>query len=186
MIGFTTALFAILSLVDSTSSQYLPAEDCPILGPSFPKSFNPSLAKVFRKLPSKFPGLIESAFTSGAVNRTHTSFSIDIFSTVNNQSLYSYHHAAPALNGSLTKGVQSDETVYRIGSVSKLFTVYAILAYTGGIQVFDEPVTRYLPELTGNMGANPVEKIIWEDITVGALASQMGGTGGFRKSVLMI
>lgn len=99
---------------------------------------------------------------------------------MNNESIYSYHHAAPALNGSLTAGVLNDKTIYRIGSVSKLFTVYAILAKAGGLHVFEEPVTKYVPDLAGNVGAGRTEKIVWEDVSVGALASQMGGTGGFR------
>ena len=78
----------------------------------------------------------------------------------------------------------NDDTIYRIGSVSKLYTVYAILA-NAGMGVLDHPVTRYLPELAGNSGSDPLQRISWEDVTVGALASQLGGTRGFRECRLL-
>ena len=74
----------------------------------------------------------------------------------------------------------NDGTIYRIGSVSKLYTVYAILA-NAGMEVLDHRVTRYLPELAGNAGSDPLQRIRWEDVTVGALASQLGGSGGMRE-----
>lgn len=173
-------ILPFLSFVPRSSTRSLPTEDCPILGPSFPSNFDLSGGTTIRKLQSRFPEQIESLFSSGVINRTHTSFSIDVFSAVTNSSIYSYHHAAPGLNGTLTAGVLNDGTIYRIGSVSKLYTVYAILA-NAGMEVLDHRVTRYLPELAGNAGSDPLQRIRWEDVTVGALASQLGGSGGMRE-----
>lgn len=79
----------------------------------------------------------------------------------------------------------NDDTLYRIGSVSKLLSVYAILV-KAGMEIFDHPVTRYLPELAGNAGSDPLERISWEEVTVGALASQLAGTGGMRECCLLL
>jgi CubicO group peptidase (beta-lactamase class C family) len=62
---------------------------------------------------------------------------------------------------------------------STVFT-YAIIVQSG-IEVLDHPVTRYLPELAGHSREDSLTKILWEDVTVGALAAHQGGTGGARK-----
>lgn len=77
--------------------------------------------------------------------------------------------------------------------MSKLHTVYAILLAAKaqgrkGLEVFDDPVGKWVPELlpgaedkegadAGDEGG-AVERIKWEEITIGALARQMGGAGG--------
>ena len=80
----------------------------------------------------------------------------------------------------MSTGKLDDGTAFRVGSVSKLFTAYAILAKEG-FDVWDRPVTEILPELSGNNKSEPLERVIWEDVTVGALLSQQGGSGGVRK-----
>ena len=118
--------------------------------------------------------------SSGAIPSNQSSFTVDVFSTSTNESLYSYAHSALALDRSLTTGVLNDETIFRIGSVSKLYTAYAIIVQAG-IEVLDHSITQYLPELAGNPREDSLTKIIWEDVTVGALAAHQGGTGGVRK-----
>lgn len=159
----------------------IPTAECPLLGPMFPYDFDILKSPSMQNAISSFPKAIESLFTTGAVHRAQTTFSIDVFSTVTNQSIYQYHHAAPGLNGTLSSGRLNDETIFRIGSVSKLFTAYSILASHGSLDILDHPVTKYLPELGGNEGSDPIQKIVYEDVTVGALMAQQGGTGGFRE-----
>lgn len=128
-----------------------------------------------------FPSLINALFDGEepALNASATTFHIDIFSTRTNASIYSYSHIGETLSHALTAGTLDDGTQFRIGSISKLYTIYAILN-VAGLDIFDTPITRYLPELAGN--ASPSDKIIWEEVTVGALTSQQGGSGGFRMS----
>ncbi|KAI9692033.1 MAG: hypothetical protein M1820_009608 [Bogoriella megaspora] len=171
------------SLLFLATSQALPTEDCPILGPALPSNFDVSNTAAFRSTISTFRESIESLFSAGAVNRTHTSFAIDVFSTHAERSIYSFYHEAPGLNGSLTAGAFDDKTVSRLGSVSKLITAYALIAHSG-LEILDEPVTKYLPELAGNDLDKPLDHIVWENITIGALASHQGGTGGFRYATL--
>ena len=153
------------------------AQQVPLQGRTLLTNFNPSNSTSITNAKSSFPSIIDSLYASEKLSKTNMTFSIDVFSTSNNKSIYSFHHAAPGLNGTLTSGKLDDESIYRVGSVSKLFTAYAILN-TAGIGVFDEPVTRYLPQLAGNQGPG---KIVWEDVTIGALASQQAGAGGGRE-----
>ena len=156
----------------------IPTDDCPILGPAFPSDFNVASSTAIRDAKSAFPGLVENLFNSGVLNRSDVSFVIDVFSSETNASIYSYAHSGEDLKSSLTAGVLDDGTIFRIGSVSKLHTVYAILA-VAGMEIFEHPVTKYLPELACD--DVPSDRIVWNEVTVGALASQMGGTGGFRE-----
>jgi len=155
-----------------------PTDDCPILGPAFPSDFDVTSSTAIKEAISAFPGLIDNLFDSGVMNRSDISFTIDVFSSETNDSIYSYVHSGEDLKSSLTAGILDDGTIFRIGSVSKLYTVYAILA-VAGMEIFEHPVTKYLPELAWD--DIPSDKIVWNQVTVGALASQMGGTGGFRE-----
>ena len=177
----TTSYLFLPSLVLASFSDVVPTRDCPILGPTFPLGFDLTQSNAIRAVNHEFPALIKSLFSSGIIDSKQSSFTIDVFSTARNESLYSYAHAAAGLNSTLTAGVLNDETIFRIGSVSKLYTAYAIIAQAG-IEVLDHPVTRYLPELGGNSRADFLSNIIWEDVTIGALMSQQGGSGGIRKS----
>lgn len=161
-------------------SPILPTDDCPILGPNSPSDFDLTKTSAIKKAIAAFPSLIDSLFEGERpiLNKSGSAFQIDVFSTQTNASIYNYSHTGDLLKPALTAGVLDDDTQFRIGSVSKLYTVYAILN-VAGLEIFDHPVTEYLPELAGNTG--PGDKIIWEEVTVGALASQQGGSGGFRK-----
>ncbi|KAF2754506.1 beta-lactamase/transpeptidase-like protein [Pseudovirgaria hyperparasitica] len=168
----------VSSFVVLTTATYLPTEECPILGPTFPSNFDITNASAFQDAVSSFPSLVEELFSSGVIDPNTSTFIADVFSTHSNGSIYTYIHRSPALDEALTAGTLDDRTVFRIGSVSKMMTVYSLLVQTGGLEVFNDPVTKWLPELVGNRGG-ALEKIVWEDVTVGALASQMGGTGSF-------
>lgn len=171
MLFRSTALF--LSLGASAISQ--PTVECPINGPALPADFDITKSKAFQDAVAGFPAQIDKLFSAGTLNKSATSFAIDIFSTQTNSSVYFYQHSGSTLDSARTKGVIDDGTLFRIGSVSKLFTVYALLAKSG-IAVLEEPVVKFLPELKGN---NRKDGILWEEVTVGALAAQMAGAGGF-------
>jgi CubicO group peptidase (beta-lactamase class C family) len=156
-----------------------------MLGPLFPSSFDVSASEFFTNATELFPAAITSLFESAAVNETGQAFAIDVFSTYTNTSIYSYSHLGSAVESSQQGGELGDETIFRIGSVSKLYTAYAIIA-AAGLDIFRDPVTKYIPELEGNPRDKPHEFIIWEDVTVGALLNQQAGSGGVRKWDLWI
>ncbi|EEQ92497.2 uncharacterized protein BDCG_07617 [Blastomyces dermatitidis ER-3] len=176
----------VLPLLSLTGAKgVLLTEECPLLGPTFSSDFDLDKTDAFTKAKDSFPGVVEALFESGVIDSSVSSFAIDVYSTVTNKSVYSYFHqaTAPALNETFPAGGIDDGTAIRVGSVSKLFTVYAIVAHAGGMAVLDHPVTRYLPELAcespKDADDGPLKRIAWEDMTVGALASHMGGTGQF-------
>ena len=79
-----------------------------------------------------------------------------------------------------SKTVDSN-TTYRIGSVTKLFTVYTFLTEAGDTR-WNDPIPRYVPELLQAAGVlnateNPIDYVAWEDIAIGDLAREHSGIG---------
>lgn len=95
------------------------------------------------------------------------SFSVEI--TSQTETLWSYYHTARRHNqtrpGDTNIGPNS---VYRIASVSKLFTALALLyQHEEGNLRLDDPISKYVPDLEG--------EIPWSDITLRVLATQLSG-----------
>lgn len=154
------------------------ASICPILGPVFPAPSELHSSIVFQARLRVLEAKIDEAFASG--NTTHGSinpndtYSIQLFSTASEKPLLDYHRRGPAvLGGRMIDG----DSVYRIASTSKLITVYLLLLEAGET-IFNDKVTKYLPELTGAAH--------WNDITVGSLAGYLGGITAERMYLLSI
>jgi len=98
-------------------------------------------------------------------------------------SIIEFHHTPPLLDSKGATTITSD-TVYRVGSASKVFTVLAALKLEG--VDMNDPVTKYLPELRDlkkqAAEQNPIFVVDWDSITLGALASHMSGIGADRRS----
>lgn len=157
----------------------VPTEEVPLLGPAFVSNFDPTHSKAIENASETFPDVIESLFEAKTLNKTDLIFAVDVFSAATNESIYQYHHVGESQEDALTKGDLSDKSIFRLGSVSKLFTTYAIIA-KAGIDIFAHPVTKYLPDLAREPSGddNIIGHIRWEDVTVGALAAHQAGTGG--------
>ncbi|KAJ5391966.1 hypothetical protein N7509_007456 [Penicillium cosmopolitanum] len=150
----------------------------PLIGPSFISNFDPSSSRAIENAKKVFPSLLDNLFESGKLDRKDLAFTIDVYSAATNDTIFSYSHVGEKSKETLTSGELNDHTISRTGSVTKLFTVYAIIA-KAGMGVFSDPVTKYLPELANNSSSgNPLDSVRWEDITVGALAAQQAGSGG--------
>ncbi|KAF2493018.1 beta-lactamase/transpeptidase-like protein, partial [Lophium mytilinum] len=143
-------------------------------GPVFPTPSRPDSSKSVQAAREAFPKVLNEALSTGLLDNSTTSFSINVFSASDNKTLFSYHFEAPGLNGSLPSGHLNDDTIYRIGSLSKLFTVYTLLAKTGFAD-FNQPITKYIPELAATDTNSTLNEAQWSDITVEALASQLSG-----------
>lgn len=103
--------------------------------------------------------------------------SISVRSIHEGDKLLDMHYTPPTHDANSTTIVNAD-TVYRVGSISKIFTILGILHEGIGM---DDPITKYLPEL-GNLKAadginNDITAVSWDGITIGALASHMSGIG---------
>ncbi len=165
--GFTRSFALIGSLAGLALGQ-----DCPILGPTYPEVLDPISSGVFAAAKASFNDEITKALASGQLDNG-TAFSIQVFSRNSDKLLFDYHHG-PSVG---------PDTLYRIGSISKVMTVYTTLAELGD-KYWTEPVTKYVPELAKLKVQDPVYNTDWSEVTLGALASYLSGIARDCKSTL--
>jgi hypothetical protein len=160
------------------------APNCPLLGPEFPPPQRLSAHPTWKKAVDNITAVFDYIDTSNITGVDTFSYSIQIFSTNPGPPiLWERHRTAKDLPANTTgvKKVDGD-TVYRLGSVSKAFTVLAFLAEVGDVH-WNQPITKYIPELANHSARSTsadfdsVRETDWDDITIGALASQVSGVG---------
>lgn len=145
---------------------------CPPLGAVLPPATSPSshvavqsAAKVLREA---------LANLTAPFNKTAVTFGVQSIREA--QPIIEYHYTPQELDPRGVQKVDSD-TVFRLASTSKIFPVLAVLK-THGMSL-DDPITDYLPELNAlNKQAkaqNAIWTVDWDEITLGALASHLGG-----------
>ncbi|KAJ9607217.1 hypothetical protein H2200_008289 [Cladophialophora chaetospira] len=146
-------------------------QPCPIFGPGFPAPKNLSASSILKPAFANFTSLIDSIISSskskyGPFDSNTTTFSLEFFSTSSDVSLYEYHHIAPGLGYSGT-GVRTvdSNSIYRVGSATKLLAVYSFLIAAGDA-IFHDPVTKWVPELKAAASSSsgqkdPVNHVVW-------------------------
>ncbi|KAM3465449.1 hypothetical protein NHJ6243_001725 [Beauveria neobassiana] len=167
-----------------------------LLGPAFAAPTRLAAEPSIRAAAANVTALLDELFRTGtspwgslhAAN--DTALSVQVLSIDDDDDgarIVDYHHSPGNLNVSAGSAARVDaDTVYRIGSISKLFTAYALLVNQGR-KWWDKPVSEILPEL----GEQREERgdgaqTRWGEVTVGALASQMGGvSAGYMASFPM-
>lgn len=125
-----SAVTALLLFASQSAAQYSP--NCPLQGAAFPAPRRPlnSSPDIGIALASLKKKLREIVAEPSIFDNATTSFQLSVFSK--NEQLLSFSHAATSLDKiSLPSGTLSKNTIFRIGSVSKLLTVYALLAEIG-------------------------------------------------------
>lgn len=157
---------------------------CPLLSPVFEPPTNLSDASIFQNTLIKLKATLDNATKTGMTAyglwpANNNSFSVGVFD-ISSPSIFSYQYSSPVLQES-KQGVQhvTEESIYRVGSVSKLITIYLFLIEVGPTY-WNHPVTDFVPELEAaarkcSALANPIDCVDWADVTLGALASQMAG-----------
>ncbi|KAJ5373414.1 hypothetical protein N7517_005420 [Penicillium concentricum] len=158
---------------------------CPLLGPAFPPFFldtnDKIIANALQNLTQEFDTLVTKNTGAHGDISPNTTFSIALFSSdtgnVEDEPFFwQYHHTAPTLNqSSVGSYVVDKDSIYRIGGLTEVFTVWSLLLIGDGDQVFDDPVTKYLPELVDATRQEMIGHVMWDDVTVGQLASHMSG-----------
>lgn len=153
-------LAPVLSLANAACYHTSPAFPLPEFDPS-----DPILRAAFARINSAASILVAAPEFDGH------SYSIEV--TSSNQSLWSAHHTAREKNKD-GRGVDEvdGDTLYRIASITKTFTVLGLLyeAAAGNLSL-DDTVDIYLGDLSGKKGG----QIPWKDITLRSLASQLSG-----------
>lgn len=163
----------------------LPFTPCPLLGPFYPPfkldADDKTLGKFLQNLTGKFDDLMKTGTgENGPVKTNTTSFSIAVFSTnkgtaAEDPFFWQYQYSAPEyLNGPNNPRNVTKDSIYRIGGLTEVFTVWTLLASLGEGVLYD-PVTKHLPELGNESATSSIHQTQWDEITVGQLASHMSG-----------
>lgn len=104
--------------------------------------------------------------------------SVAVKSIHEDKPLLHFHYTPPALDKKGTQKVDA-KSIYRLGSISKIFPVLAVLKLDG--VSLDDKVTKYLPELRKLADQQTVKDALtvvdWDEITLGALAAHLAGIG---------
>lgn len=189
-------LLALASYATLASAAWPPAPDafiagattqnCPFSGQIFPSPSSPGSSSAINAAHSSLKSQLDAALQPGARNplgiQLNGDFlSIGVFSTADGNgssdgTLFDYHYAVPG-QANATAGAKTDRnTIFRIGSISKLLTVYTLLVERGDLD-WNQPITKFIPGLTDsdNDDDEDFSRIRWDDITIGALASHLSG-----------
>jgi CubicO group peptidase (beta-lactamase class C family) len=173
--------FSLLAF-SSAVAAYKP---CPLLGPVFPAPTGLSDCNIVQDAFTVLQAALDNATASGMTPvgswaSTNNSFSIGIFSTTSDEELFSYQWSSETLQKA-EQGVTevTKDSVYRVGSLSKLITAYLFMI-NAGPQYWDKPITKYIPELKSkakdcSAADSPIDCTDWGAITLGSLASHMAG-----------
>lgn len=170
------ALAAIIAQLPSTIAK----ANCPLYGPLLPRPTNllghPGIHAARTALDDVFPRYIDNDNSTGS---DRFSYSVEVFAGSEDEPLWSHYWTAPNLKSLNSTGVAkvNTNTVYRIGSVTKIFTVITFLA-TVGDGIWNDPITKHLPEIeeiARKASGGPIYSPDWESITIGSLASQTSG-----------
>ena len=159
--------------------EYLP---CPIIGPRYPQpvqiTTSPFVKDALQNLTAALNELIQSGGDSSYTETTPntTTFSIALFESTSQPNtsgpfIYEYHHVAPSFDN---KTAVDAGSVYNIGGLSQLLTVYAFLAAVDDDFWYD-PITKYLPELNRTTAQSDPRNVDWNHVLLLDLATHLAG-----------
>ena len=159
----------------------------PLLGPAYPP---PTDLTTSSSLVSKAWAEFTNTLTSWTASKDPVegqvpdfgdyTFSVGAFSMYDPRAaeVLQYHHTAPDVKNSTTGATEADgDSIYRIESVTKVFTVYLTLIRIGS-GYWDRSITDFIPDLAEFAKTtipDPLQVVDWRGVTLGALAGQIAG-----------
>lgn len=163
------------------------SSDCPLLGPDMPVPTALASSSSIQQAIKGFPQALKNG-SYGSIDFANVSFSASVFSAADNQTLYTLYNTADSVKSAHTGVNKVDgDSVYRLGSISKLLTVYAFLMQLGDTH-WNDPITRYLPELkqaqSNYSSSTAIDSVQWEEVTLGELASHLAGIARDGNEIL--
>ncbi|KAI1775764.1 beta-lactamase/transpeptidase-like protein [Hypoxylon cercidicola] len=161
------------ALVGCIASIAVAGPTCPLDGPVFPKPMRLSESEDVKAAVAT----LNDAFANITAGAQNYSLSIQVFSTNEPEPIFALYHTAPSLAGQNSPGVKTvdENSVFRLGSLTKIYTIYAFLINAGD-SLWNEPITEYVPELQELANrSDPVNYTSWDDVTLGGLATQLTG-----------
>jgi CubicO group peptidase (beta-lactamase class C family) len=163
--------FLVLSFLFASQVASQASIACPVVSKTYSPPQNISSSSIWEKAIATLNQNLSKLVTQ------NISVAIQIHSKDSTDPLFEYYRKSPGHsygpNGQ--KPVDGD-TIFRIGSMTKMFTVYALLIECG-FTCFEEPITKYVPELRNLKYDNEIDNVNWEEIMIGALAAQISGIG---------
>ncbi|KAF5983439.1 beta-lactamase-like protein 2 [Fusarium bulbicola] len=164
------SLFAGLHQVVDATPPY-----CPPYGPVLPAP----------RQPSHYPAVqyaidaITTVLKGQTAGFNASGVSVGVKSIYDDEPLLDFHYTPPIIN--TKKGVKkiNANTVYRLGSITKVFTVLAALCLAeDGVLSMNDPVTRWIPELAHGNSPNSSDDLDvthWGEITIGDAVAHLSG-----------
>ncbi|KAL7893403.1 beta-lactamase/transpeptidase-like protein [Trichoderma sp. SZMC 28014] len=144
------------------------ASSCPPLGAVLPPPQVPSQNEAVKLASQKLKSTIDSSFSS---KLNSSGISIMVKSIHEDRPLFSYHFTPPVLSDIGTASID-DNTIFRVGSLSKIFPALAALQ-SKSIHM-DDSMLEYIPELK-NAASASAEAVPWEDVTIDSLMTHLSG-----------
>ncbi|KAI0390670.1 beta-lactamase/transpeptidase-like protein [Xylariaceae sp. FL0594] len=176
----------LLSLALGTEAMSSPSNECVLAGPAYPSPSELSKSPLLTDAIANF----ESTFIKNkqlGLEASDTAWTISVFSSKENKVLFEWYYTPP-IDVGVSKVDQ--HSVFRIASISKVFSVWSFLIEVG-FERFNDPITRYVPELRnvassacrssragGRKGEevyNDLDHVLWDEVTLGQLASHAAG-----------
>ncbi|TRX88884.1 hypothetical protein FHL15_010227 [Xylaria flabelliformis] len=173
---FIIILLAICSHISGAQES---KQICPLKGSQFPAPSGLGSENLFRNATGKIEQSIRASLTAAPYNET--TFSIGMFSTMDDELLYEFHHTDPTVATSEigTNEVDAD-SIYRIASITKILTVYQWLIADGD-RKFNSPISDFIPQLLQyENGQDDYPAPRWDEITVNDLAMFLAGIDGLN------
>ncbi|KAM0449441.1 hypothetical protein ACHAO4_007459 [Trichoderma viride] len=153
---------------------------CPPIGPVLPPATSPRTDPGFDSAAAALTTNLQkltSRYNFSAV-------SLGVMSIHEATPMFEFHHSPQNFDPSGVSEVNSD-TVYRLASMTKLFTVLGLLRIEN--ISLEDPITKYLPELRDLHKEAAVQDAVhvvdWDSITLEALAAHQGGIGADCESL---
>jgi hypothetical protein len=185
--GHAVYLFGIAQLVLYALSTRAQQQPCFPLGPVFPAPRGLASSNSLKSALSALNDTLNAALGPegseyGILDNQSTTFIVDIYSIHSSESLYTFTFNAPDFsNASVGVSEVDEDTVFRLGSMSKMISVWNFLIAAGD-RSLNDPITKYVPELAAyaskhaqDLESGDIRYYDFDSITIGALASQMSG-----------
>lgn len=172
----TSLLFASQSLCQELSPP------CPLEGAVYKAPSQPSKSEAIIKAKEAFEAELVRAFKSDEESTFGTlgyqnSFSVELYSIHESEALHTHHWTAPQVPTTSGQKNVDGNSIFRVGSISKLITTYIYLI-NAGFKGWNDPITDYVPQLkeyAEKSKTDPLNVVDWDEVTVGGLASHLAG-----------
>ena len=176
------ALTVVTSLFISPSLCQDPAPPCPLMGAVYEVPSQPSRSNAIKQAKNAFEKELVKAFKSDEKSTYgslgyETSFSVEVYSIHETDAIHTHHWTAPKVPTTSGQKTVDGNSVFRVGSISKLMTTYVYLI-NAGFKGWNDPVTDYVPalkEYAAKAKEAPQDVVDWDEVTVGGLASHLSG-----------